>query len=176
MGRRTNCWWLQVVSYLIIHLLIFLYRNFLETFITNPQFTIKLEDPDDDDDDDLCTLIVSLMQKGRRALKLKGIDLLSIGNRELLLYNAVSFLFTGFVIYRLNTLEQSFGRVGEDFFKYTLSTARSKSFINTREVTDRFKLPAGSYVIVPSTYDPGLEGQFLLRTFSEKPNNAVQIE
>ena len=56
-----------------------IHRNFLETFITNPQYIVTLEDSDDDDDDDLCTLIVSLMQKGRRALKLKGVDLLSIG-------------------------------------------------------------------------------------------------
>ena len=40
---------------------------------------ITLEDPDDDDDDDLCTLIVSLMQKGRRLLKHEGAGMLSVG-------------------------------------------------------------------------------------------------
>lgn len=64
---------IQNIFVMLIH------RNFLETFITNPQYIVTLEDADDDDDDDLCTLIVSLMQKGRRALKLKGVDLLSIG-------------------------------------------------------------------------------------------------
>ena len=45
----------------------------------NPQFRIKVEDPDDDDDDNLCTVIVSLMQKGRRALRDEGLDSLTIG-------------------------------------------------------------------------------------------------
>ena len=41
---------------------------------------ITLEDPDDDDDDDdLCTLIVSLMQKGRRLHKHEGAGMLSVG-------------------------------------------------------------------------------------------------
>ena len=82
-------------------------------------------------------------------------------------------LCKGFVIYKLNSGEECTIPLGEEFFKYTLSTARSKSFINTREVTARFKLPAGCYVIVPSTYDPGMEGQFLIRTFSEKPIDSV---
>ena len=34
----------------------------------------------DDDEDNLCTLIVSLMQKGRRALRHEGVGMLSIGN------------------------------------------------------------------------------------------------
>merc|ERR1719167_1464782 len=134
-------------------------RNFLETFVTNPQFPITLVDPDDDDEDDLCTLIVSLMQKGRRALKHEGAELLSIG----------------FVIYKLRTREVASSKVGKDFFKYTLSTARSRSFINSREVTGRFRLAPGSYLIIPSTYEPNCEGEFLLRTFSEKPNDALEI-
>ena len=53
--------------------------------MNNPQFVITLEDPDDDDDDDLCTLVVSLMQKGRRVLKQKGAGMLSIGNTSCLM-------------------------------------------------------------------------------------------
>ena len=55
-------------------------RNFLETFVHNPQFFVTLSVPDDDDEDGLCTLIVSLMQKGRRQLKHEGVGMLSIGN------------------------------------------------------------------------------------------------
>ena len=76
----------------------------------------------------------------------------------------------GFVIYKLKNAEQSSTQLGEEFFKYTLSTARSKSFINMREVTARLKLPPATYVIVPSTYDPGFEGLFVVRTFTEKQN------
>lgn len=58
-----------------------------------------------------------------------------------------------------------------NFFKYNASVGRSPSFINLREVTCRFKLPPGVYCIVPSTFDPNEEGEFLLRIFSENKNN-----
>ena len=46
-------------------------RNYLDSFGSNPQFRITVEDPDEDDDDNLCTAIVSLMQKGRRYVQEK---------------------------------------------------------------------------------------------------------
>lgn len=134
-------------------------RNYLETFVHNPQFFVTLSVPDNEEEDDLCTLIISLMQKGRRQLRHEGVGMLSIG----------------FVIYKLKSETQTQHKLDENFFKYTLSTARSKSFINLREVTARFRLPVGTYVIVPSTYDPGYEGLFLLRTFTEKENLAARI-
>lgn len=134
-------------------------RNFLESFVTNPQFRVTLVDVDEEDDDDLCTLLVSLTQKGRRALKDQGLGMLTIG----------------FVVYQLKTdVQQEAERLGEDFFKYNLSAARSKSFINLREVTARFKLPPGTYVVVPSTYKPSIAGEFLLRLFTEKDASCHQ--
>ena len=54
-----------------------------ETFWTNPQYRVKVtdidDDDDDDDDDDLSTVIVGLMQKGRRKLRKQGKDNISIG-------------------------------------------------------------------------------------------------
>lgn len=60
----------------------------------------------------------------------------------------------------------------KDFFLYSSSKARCKSYINLREVTQRFRLSPGEYVIVPSTYEPHQEGEFILRVFSEKRNTS----
>ncbi len=55
-------------------------RNYLDSFASNPQYFITVEDPDEEDDDNLCTVIVSLMQKGRRAMRDEGLDTLTIGS------------------------------------------------------------------------------------------------
>ncbi|KAL6421516.1 hypothetical protein ACFW04_014282 [Cataglyphis niger] len=128
-------------------------RNYLETFWHNPQYRITLEYPDEDDDK--CTVIVALMQKNRRAQKRMGADCLTIG----------------FAIYHLEYPERLPKPLDINFFKYNASVGRSPAFINLREVTCRFKLPPGVYCIVPSTFDPNEEGEFLLRIFSENKNN-----
>lgn len=132
-------------------------RNNIATFASNPQFLVSLEDPDEGDADNKCTIIINLMQRGRRALRDEGLDLLTIG----------------FCVYHLK--EQPNGRLDTAFFKYNASCARSKAFINLREICARFKLPPGHYVIVPSTFNPGEEGDFLLRIFAEKPHNSSAV-
>ncbi|ESO90128.1 hypothetical protein LOTGIDRAFT_124076 [Lottia gigantea] len=126
-------------------------RNYLDTFWTNPQFRVTLTDPDEDDEDNNCTMIVALLQKDRRKKRKEGLDLLTIG----------------YVIYNLKE-GQSAGPLDVNFFKYNASCAKSPSFINLREMCGRHKLPPGSYVIVPSTFEPQEEGNFLLRIFTEK--------
>jgi len=130
-------------------------RNFLDTFADNPQYLISLEDPDEGDEDEKCTVIINLMQRGRRAMRDEGLDLLTIG----------------FCIY--NIRGEPSGRCDTDFFRYNASCARSKAFINLRELSARFRLPPGNYVIVPSTFKPDEPGDFLLRVFSEKPNHGM---
>lgn len=45
----------------------------------------------------------------------------------------------------------------------------SGSYINSREITKRFKVEPGHYVIIPSIYDEDHEADFMLRIFTENP-------
>ncbi|KAG5888428.1 hypothetical protein JTB14_020203 [Gonioctena quinquepunctata] len=130
-------------------------RNFLDSFWHNPQYRITLTEVDEGDDDEgSCTIIVALMQKNRRLIRKVGVDLLTIG----------------FAIYHLPYPDRVPKPLDLNFFKYNASVARSPSFINLREVSCRFKLPPGTYCIVPTTFDPNEEGEFLLRIFTENQN------
>lgn len=60
-------------------MLYFIYIKYVETFASNPQYRITLEDPDDEDDEQKCTVIVALMQKNRRAQRKIGAECLTIG-------------------------------------------------------------------------------------------------
>jgi len=139
-------------------------RNFPDKFHINPQFRITLEDPDDDDDVDGCTIVIALLQKGRRELRRVGVQNLTIG----------------FAVYKLDEGDYEEyvenDRLNNDFFLYHKSAARSPNFVNGREVTGRFTLPTGQYVVVPSTYKPGEEGEFVLRMFSEKAQKTEVID
>uniref|UniRef100_A0A671VSU1 Calpain-3 n=1 Tax=Sparus aurata TaxID=8175 RepID=A0A671VSU1_SPAAU len=130
-------------------------RNFPETFWTNPQYRLKLYEEDDDPEDGnmACTLVVALMQKGRRMQRHQG----------------ARFLTIGFSIYQMCGQNQ---HLQKDFFLYTASKAKCKTYINLREVTERFRLPPGEYVIIPTTFQPHQEGEFILRVFSEKQSTS----
>ena len=51
----------------------------------------------------------------------------------------------------------------------------SGSYINRREVTKRFRVPPGAYIIIPSTYDNDKPGKFLLRMFTEKQADQAYV-
>jgi len=67
----------------------------------------------------------------------------------------------------VQTKEKTSSPQDKNFFKYNRSMGRS-TFTNAREVVGRHKLAPGYYVIVPSTFKPNEEGDFLLRMFSEQ--------
>ena len=46
------------------------------------------------------------------------------------------------------------------------------TYTNRRSVFGKFDLSTGCYVIVPSTFDPGQEREFMLRLYSERPHDA----
>ncbi|KAE8300615.1 Calpain-9 [Larimichthys crocea] len=129
-------------------------RNYIDTFWTNPQFKLQLEDADDDDD--VCSVVIALMQKNRRKLRKEGLDMETIG----------------FTVYEAPDEED---QVGKDFFRYHASKARSKTYINMREVSERFTLPPGKYLLIPTTFQPHHEADFLIRVFSEKQATALEM-
>ncbi|XP_034753376.1 calpain-2 catalytic subunit-like [Etheostoma cragini] len=139
-------------------------RNFSATFPSNPQYVLRLEDVDDNplDGKDGCTFLVGLMQKDGRRQKRLDRNLETIG----------------FAIYEVpdQYKGQSNVRLGPDVLLRQKAVAMSSSFINTREVCDRFTLPPGEYAIVPSTFQPHKNGGFLLRVFSEKQAAASPLE
>uniref|UniRef100_A0A7N8XZT9 Calpain-3 n=1 Tax=Mastacembelus armatus TaxID=205130 RepID=A0A7N8XZT9_9TELE len=120
-------------------------RNYPDTFWTNPQYRLRLLEEDDDPEDMEagCTFVVALMQKNRRKERKMGANLFTIG----------------FAIYEMHGNKQ---HMQKDFFLFNSSKVRCKSYINLREVTQRFRLSPGEYVIVPSTYEPHQEGEFIL--------------
>ncbi|KAJ4919196.1 hypothetical protein JOQ06_000145, partial [Pogonophryne albipinna] len=131
-------------------------RNHPYSFWMNPQIVIKLEEEDDDPDDGEvgCSFVVGLIQKNRRKLRKQGEDMHTVG----------------FAIYDLP--KQFYGQrevhLDKNFFLTHAQTAKSETFTNQREVSTRFKLPPGEYLIVPSTFEPHLNGDFCVRVFSEK--------
>uniref|UniRef100_A0A8D3BLA5 Calpain 2, (m/II) large subunit b n=1 Tax=Scophthalmus maximus TaxID=52904 RepID=A0A8D3BLA5_SCOMX len=132
-------------------------RNHPYTFWTNPQFVIRLEEEDDDPDDGEvgCSFLVGLIQKNRRRLRKQGEDMHTVG----------------FAIYEVRSQDfhgQGQVHLDKNFFLSHAQTAKSETFINLREVSSRFKLPPGEYLIVPSTFEPHLNGDFCIRVFSEK--------
>ncbi|XP_068593404.1 calpain-3b isoform X1 [Cebidichthys violaceus] len=64
----------------------------------------------------------------------------------------------------------------KDFFLYTASKAKCKTYINLREVTERMHLPPGEYVIIPTTFEAHQDGEFILRVFSEKNSTSEEAD
>ncbi|KFV67903.1 Calpain-8 [Dryobates pubescens] len=134
-------------------------QNYQATYWTNPQFKIRLDEPDDDHEgswnEPCCTILVGLMQKNRRRQKKMGEALLSIG------YSVYQPCFP-----QLENLSDV--HASRAFFARNQPAARSDPYVNLREVSRRLRLPCGEYLIVPSTFEPYKNGEFCLRVFSEK--------
>ena len=146
-------------------------RNYIDSFATNPQFFLEISDAS------LCLL--SLMQKGFRKRMTMSESVLSIGIKIMCSrgHGPISFLlinFSGFAIYRIEKEFEKKSKLNEDFFKYHASFGRT-TFVNKREVTARFEFKPGSYVIIPSTFEPDFEADFMLRIFSERPMTLCQV-
>ncbi|KFP43318.1 Calpain-1 catalytic subunit [Chlamydotis macqueenii] len=135
-------------------------RNHPATFWINPQFKIKLLEEDDDpgDDEVACSFLVALMQKHRRRERRVGGDMHTIG----------------FAVYEAQGSQNV--HLKKDFFLRNQSRARSETFINLREVSNQIRLPPGEYIVVPSTFEPHKEADFILRVFTEKQSDTMELD
>uniref|UniRef100_A0A8C6YTF3 Calpain-3 n=1 Tax=Nothoprocta perdicaria TaxID=30464 RepID=A0A8C6YTF3_NOTPE len=96
-------------------------RNYPDTFWTNPQYRLRLLEEDDDPEDEevVCSFLVALMQKNRRKERKLGANLYTIG----------------FAIYEV-PMHGDKHHLQKDFFLYNASKARSKTYINMREISE----------------------------------------
>ncbi|TRY92476.1 hypothetical protein DNTS_028183 [Danionella cerebrum] len=125
--------------------------NNIESFSKNPQFRVTLKETVEDPIEAKCpNLLVSLVQKSDKR------------NRHL----ATNF-HIGFNIYQVPpNLKDQQDKFPSSFFKIN-PIGKSKSFLNAREVMEFFRLKAGDYLIVPSTFNPNEASSFILNVYSK---------
>jgi len=116
----------------------------ISNFVKNPQFIFSLSDPDPYDAKTRCPVVVSLAQKVTQRKQEHAI---------------------GFRIYQIGDGVSS---LEESVVRRTAPVEKTDQYINLREVSKRMMLPPGRYVIIPTTFTRGEEGQFLVRLFLEK--------
>lgn len=122
--------------------------NHPKLYWKNPQFHVELKKPDTvHNTAGDCTLIVSLMEKelNNQTRVAIGFDVFRLKNPD------------------LRPLDEQ--RAPKNAL---LLAKRSGTYQYYREVTVRFELAPGHYVIIPSTFYPHEEAKFMLRIFTEK--------
>ncbi|MBN3314822.1 CAN5 protein, partial [Atractosteus spatula] len=112
--------------------------NHRDSFLHNPQFMLELQRERDE-------VLICLQQEDKRARRREG---------------AGENLPIGFEVLRVEANRRSrVQHVGEQ--------AASSVYMDSRSVFLRTELSQGRYVIVPTTFNPGGAGRFLLRVFTE---------
>lgn len=124
-----------------------------DTHWTNPQFKVTLRESDDDEDN-MCSLLVEVTQKDRRKIKMKQAPYLSLG----------------FALYKV--VRDFNVPLPKKYFQHFDYVEACDAFVDSRQTTKRFLMAPGEYVIVPCTYDRDEQGDFMLRIFFEKDNQA----
>ena len=113
-------------------------RNHVQSFHTNPQLLITLNHSD--------TLIICLNQHSIMEPKVIGFSL----------------------YHYLNTnCETKEARLDKSFFKKNRSIYNSL-YTNSKQISMRCQSDVGKYVLIPTSYEPGQEGQFTIRIYSTR--------
>ncbi|XP_072286230.1 calpain-2 catalytic subunit-like [Pyxicephalus adspersus] len=133
-------------------------RNHRATFWTNPQFLVTL---DGEEGKHHCTMLASLMQKDRRKGRAVGRDFLSIG----------------FEIYKVSKEFDHMTQVSQRMNLISSMIPMVLSpYVAKRDVTGRYILPPGQYLIIPTTFMPHEESSFILRVFTEENNTFKEVD
>uniref|UniRef100_A0A674P6S7 Calpain 5 n=1 Tax=Takifugu rubripes TaxID=31033 RepID=A0A674P6S7_TAKRU len=120
--------------------------NNRSSFLQNPQYIFDVTKPEDE-------VLICLQQKDRRATLREGRgENLAIG------FDIHKVELNR--IYRMHVTQQKVG---------------GSVYINSRSVFTRIDLTEGRYVIIPTTFEPGLEGEFLLRVFTDVPSHCKEL-
>ncbi|KAM6933959.1 calpain-5-like [Xenentodon cancila] len=120
--------------------------NNKHTFLQNPQYVFDVRKPEDE-------VLICLQQKDRRT-----------GRRE----GRGENLAIGFDIHRVE-LNRTYR------MHVTQQKVGGSIYINSRSVFLRIDLTQGRYIIIPTTFDPNLEGEFLLRVFTDVPSDCKEL-
>lgn len=129
-----------------------------KNFAKNPQCFIRLSDNDPIDPAGRSSAIVSLMQRRQPISRAKGMNKI------------------GFRVYRVDETTEE---LSAPFFSYRRNdgchkpVAKTLTWVDGRETNIRLRLSQGKYCIIPCTYMPDAEGDFILRIHIERYSNEV---
>ncbi|XP_055479374.1 calpain-5 isoform X2 [Psammomys obesus] len=120
--------------------------NHKDTFFQNPQYIFEVKKPEDE-------VLICIQQRPKRSTRREGKG---------------ENLAIGFDIYKVEENRQ--------YRMHSLQQkAASSIYINSRSVFLRTEQPEGRYVIIPTTFEPGHTGEFLLRVFTDVPSNCREL-
>ncbi|KAK8765722.1 hypothetical protein V5799_031672 [Amblyomma americanum] len=124
----------------------------MEKFATNPQYLVTLREPDDEEEDGECTMIVALLQRGRRFFTVTEDT-----------WHAI-----GFAVYEVEDPESSPVPLTSQYLADHRVVFDIEQCEPSHEVARRLRLLPGTFCVVPYTFDADVEGDFLLRIYTEK--------
>uniref|UniRef100_A0A023GNR6 Putative calpain-b n=1 Tax=Amblyomma triste TaxID=251400 RepID=A0A023GNR6_AMBTT len=124
----------------------------METFATNPQYLVTLREPDDEEVDGECTMIVALLQRGRRFFTVTEDMWLNIG----------------FAVYEVEDPDSSPVPLTAQYLADHRVVFDIDQCEPSQEVTRRLRLLPGTFCVIPYTYETDVAGDFLLRIYTEK--------
>nr|XP_033802283.1 calpain-6 [Geotrypetes seraphini]XP_033802284.1 calpain-6 [Geotrypetes seraphini]XP_033802285.1 calpain-6 [Geotrypetes seraphini] len=119
------------------------------TFLQNPQYVFDIKKAED-------KVLVSLQQKDQRIYRKEG--------------KGDNFII-GFEIFKVELNREH--RIHK---LHTQEKVATSTYINVRTVFLKKVLPQGRYVIVPTTFQPGVVSEFILRLFTDVPSKLRELE